>query len=533
MLQILSLKKDTCVGDLQRSAMIRGSGFLRSKKHQFDVCVIGAGPAGIAAAMRALDYHRSVCLVEAHPTRLGGSDLWDGALHSKTMWEMSKTYRRIKGKTAKRFMSVLGDETRLVPSFPRLVESMEAAAVQRQSQVEAQLAMANVPILRGAGALVDKHTLQVMGKCITADYFVVATGCSPRSHPTIPFDGKVVLSSADLLNLREFPKSIVIIGAGVIGCEFASILANFGQTRVHVIEKSSRILPVEDADVSGFVQRLLENKGVDFHHHSSLVTGAARDGANGGSFVYSLRNTKTGEETQHTVERALVSIGRAPVLNTLGLSNIGVDVSSGRLEVDRFCRVAGSKNIYAVGDLSTKMQLVNVAEREGRMAVDHMYGVDDEESYVLGSTISSIMFLDQELAAVGLNEQQCQSRNISYRVASYSYRYVSRAVAMGNTRGFAKLLVTNDDKMHVLGLRAVGAHASSIVDLGSLAMANKTAASQLGHLLTAYPSVTQGFLECVRILLGTSTLKPNRSPGISHRTWTPPKFDRGRAFQED
>lgn len=525
--------------------MIRRTGCFRSSStRHFDVCVVGAGPGGIAAALRVLDYQKSVCLIEAHPTQLGGADIWDGALSSKTMWEMSKTYRRIIGRTTKRFMSVVtngsGAPCLFQPSYPRLRESMAAASKHREAQIAAQLAMAAIPIIRGTGVLVDKHTLQVSGGAdgattVTADYFVLATGSTPRNHPTIPNDGKVVLSSTDLLGAKDFPNSIVIIGAGVIGCEFASILANFGQTRVHVIEKSNRILPVEDEDVSGFVQKLLENKGVDFHHHSTLVDGAAKpssDGSGSGSFVYSLRNTKNGEVTEHTVDKALVSIGRTPVINTLGLSNIGVDVSAGRLDVNRFCRLRAVENIYAVGDMSTRMQLVNVAEREGRLAVDHMYGTLDEEAYVsAGSHISSIMFLDQELAAVGYNEQQCQARNISYRVASYSYRYVSRAVAMGNTRGFAKLLVTNDDKMLVVGLRAVGAHASSIVDLGSLAIANKISATQLGHLLTAYPSVTQGFLECVRVLLGTSSLKPNRSPGISCHTWVPPGYERGRAYK--
>ena len=513
-----------------------------TKKHQYDVCVIGAGPAGIAGALRALDYNRSVCIVEKDPERLGGADIWDGALQSKTLWEMSKTYRLMNGRTAQRFMR----PTKAMPhpSFSRLRDSMKTAAVTRQAQIAAQLKFAQIPIIRGTAAFTDRHTLNITSSSptlsqpttITSDYFLIATGSEPREHPTIPFDGKVVLSSSDMLNITEFPKSVVIIGAGVIGCEFASILANFGQTRVHVIEKGDRILPMEDEDVSIFVQKLLEMKGVDFHHSSALVDGKADHTAPGGAFSYSLRNIRTGEISNHEVEKALVSIGRTPVLNNLQLSNIGISCggAAAKLAIDAHRRVAPYPNIYAVGDATTSMMLVNVGEHEARKAVEHIYDTRDEaESTASPTTLSSIMFLDQEVASVGLNELQCQKRNISYRVASYSYKYVSRAVAMGNTRGFVKLIVTNDDRMMVLGLRAVGAHASSIVDLGSLAIHNKARAHQLAELLTAYPSMTQGFLECVRVMIGTSTLKPNTSPGITRRSWSPDGFGRGRAFQQE
>eukprot|EP00658_Telonema_sp_P-2_P008880 TRINITY_DN13363_c0_g1_i2.p1 TRINITY_DN13363_c0_g1~~TRINITY_DN13363_c0_g1_i2.p1 ORF type:complete len:177 (+),score=40.92 TRINITY_DN13363_c0_g1_i2:316-846(+) len=169
---------------------------------------------------------------------------------------------------------------------------------------------------------------------------------------------------------------------------------------------------------------------------------------------------------------------------------------------------------------------------EGRACVDHMYCSKPEADIVPDfDNLSTIMFLDQEVAAVGLNEQQCQKRCIAYKMARYGYEFVSRAVAMNNTRGFVKLIVTNDRKMQVLGVRAIGPHASSIVELASLAIHNKESAYKLEELLTAYPAVTQGFLECLRMLLGSSVLKPNVFPELVVSEWHPPEFNRGRAYQ--
>lgn len=495
---------------------------------RFDVCVIGGGPTGLASALRAVDYKKSACIIEAD--RIGGADLWDGALPSKTLWEMSKLYRTMTGRTAERVMRL--DKPLPPLNHDHLQKALADASHFREKQILHQLNCAGIELIKGSGRLLSNSQVKVSSEgceseVIEADHILIATGAQPRRHPLVAMDGNIVVSSDEIMR-QPFPESIVIIGAGVIGCEFASILANFGQTKVNVIEKSSRILPMEDEDIAIYVQKLLEGKGVNFHHRSSLIGG----GVHNGKFHYRLNCIDSKQETSHQVDKALVSIGRVPRSSNLGLEEIGAIIKNGVIECDSFHRVKPFENVYAVGDLTTKMALVNVGELEGRSCVDHMYHPYPEDELMLKmDNLSTIMFLDQEVAAVGMNEQQCQARNVAYKAARYGYEFVSRAVAMGNTRGFVKLIVTNDRKMQVLGVRAIGPHASSVVELASLAIHKKESAHKLGELLTAYPAVTQGFQECLRMLLGTSILKPNVFPELVVSEWRPPGFDRGRAHQ--
>jgi dihydrolipoamide dehydrogenase len=172
--------------------------------------------------------------------------------------------------------------------------------------------------------------------------------------------------------------------------------------------------------------------------------------------------------------------------------------------------------------------LVNMGETEARLAIDHIYSTKQESKTTIDN-LSTIMFLDEEVAAVGLNEQDCRRKNIGYMMARYGYEFVSRAVAMGDTKGFIKIIVTNDRQKRVLGVRAVGPHASSIVELASLAIHNHESAYELAELMTAYPAITQGFQECLRMLLGRSILKPNVFPNLVLNSWEPSNFERGRA----
>ncbi|EPY19462.1 dihydrolipoamide dehydrogenase [Strigomonas culicis] len=372
---------------------------------RYDVCVIGGGPAGIAAALRACDFKKSACIIE--PSRIGGADFWNGALQSKTLWEMAKFSKVTQGKTAHRFLK----STRPLPPIEhsRIMDSINKAATMREAEVLHQLSLSCVDLLKGKGSFKTPNTVEVTKEdgstdTVEADYFIIATGAEPRPHPTAIADGKVVFTSDDIM-LHPFPKSIVIIGAGVIGCEFASIFANFDQTKVNVIEKTNRILPMEDEDISLFVQHLLQEKGVNFHHHSQMTKNRVEDG----KFYYTLKDLRNGKEEEHVVDSTLVSIGRIPNVKPLNLEAIGVKLDQGRISRDDHNRVAPFKHIYACGDVATRVALVNVGEVEARSCIEHIYTPYPEDQLkVKLDNLSTIMFLDQEVAAVGLNEQQCK-----------------------------------------------------------------------------------------------------------------------------
>ncbi len=479
-----------------------------SDTHRYDVAVIGAGPAGFAAAMRAWDYGKRVCLIEKG--RLGGAGVHNGALSSKTLWELSCDYRaalrRDRGFVAK---SVEVD-------YEKVCHAVSTAVAERTGQMARQLKVlaqpfashgGRVTLVEGAASFVDPHTLKVVGAdpgdehTIHADHFVLATGSSPRALPDIEVDGIRIMTSDHVTRLKRFPRSLVVLGAGVVGCEFATIFANFGHTKVYLIDRADRILPFEDDDVAGMCAARLEGKGVTVHREAKLLSMNAVPGG----VQYTIEHRTGGVETID-VEHALISVGRVPNTGNLGLENAGLEVTDrGHLE-DNDTRTA-VPHIYAAGDLTCDIAVVSIAEIEGRHAIDHMFGkVSAPISY---DNVSWIMFLDPEVAGVGLNETTAQRDRIPYRVATYAYKLVSRPIAMRATDGFVKLLITDDDEMRILGMRALGAHASSTIETTSLLIRQGRSVRELEELLHPHPAVTEGLQECVRLLLGTSVMKPH------------------------
>ena len=493
-----------------------------------DVCVLGGGPAGVAAALRAIDFQKKVCIIEK--TRIGGADLWNGALQSKAMWEMAKFKAMVAGTTGGRVLELDNKPEVDVTSVHRwLVEVAET----REKQILAQLQESNVQVLMGHGMFNTPHEVEVHRAggdftVVHADYFVVCTGSVPREHPLFRSNGKNIVTSDHVMS-QSFPQSMVVIGAGVIGCEFATIFANFGLTRVNLIDKAKRILPNEDDDVALFIQQLLEQKGGKIHRGTSLRW--LEEQADG-RIRYTVKDHQSGANSEFVVERALVSIGRQPQYAGLGLENTKIRIENGRVKKDKFNRCDPYSHIYCCGDAATSHQpLVNVGEQEGRMCIEHMYSAKAWKEFE-ASNLSTIMFLDQEVAAVGRNERQCRAENIGHIAARYSYEYVSRCVAMNNTKGFVKIITSDDREKRILGVRAVGPHASSVVELASPIIQNQQSAYDLCELLTAYPAVTQGFQECVRMIIGRSTFKPNHPsmPGIVMQSSPMSEFSRGRGY---
>ena len=291
----------------------------------------------------------------------------------------------------------------------------------------------------------------------------------------------------------------MVLGAGVIGCEFATIFSNFGKTKVYLIDKADRILPFEDEDIAATVTENLEKNGVVIHKNSSLVRMGIVEGQVEYELVY-----KDGKKEVLRVEKALVSVGRIPNIEDLGLENVGLKVNE-RGGVEEKDTQSAIPNIYIVGDLSADVALVNVGEREGRHAIVKMHNPDIKP--VTYRNISTIMFLNPEVAAVGMGEQEARQKNISIKVVKIDYSCIARAIAMRKTNGFFKIIVTNDDEMKVLGMRAVGEHASSAIQAVALLISMNKGIQELADTIHPHPSITEGVQECLRMLLGKSIYK--------------------------
>lgn len=471
----------------------------------WDLCVLGAGPAGYAAAVRAHDLGKRVLLVERG--HVGGAGVHSGALSSKTMWHLSNDFA-IAMQNDRGYRAPGGIEA----SYPSVIECVHLAVGERRTLLDRQLEGLSRPspngaivtLVRGDARFTTPHTIEVK-KCdgtyeiAEAKNFLVATGSRPRAPEGIPIDEDVVVTSDHIESWSHFPESMVIVGAGVIGCEYATMFANFGRTKIHIIDRQPRILPFEDEDVAEEVARSFESFGVTIHRSSKLE----RLEIKSGRVEYVITNAEGRSETIH-VAKALVSVGRVPNTQTLGLDSLGVKVDkSGGIAVKD--TQSSVPHIWAAGDVTTDIALVNIAELEGRYAVEKMFGQEPRPIHY--EALSAIMFLRPEVASVGLNETKARELGIPYRVGVVGNRLVSRNVAMRSTKGFVKLLAARDSNK-ILGLRVVGPQASSTIQGIAFLIHMGATLADIDHCVHPHPAVPEGVQECARMLLGRSVLKP-------------------------
>jgi dihydrolipoamide dehydrogenase len=481
---------------------------------KFDLVVIGAGPSGYAAAMRALDFKKKVMLVERN--RVGGAGVTNGALSSKTWWELSREAASFR-KNLKRYNI---QEPGI--SYREIQAEVLRAVNERKSLLEDHMQLLQrsaysklLTFKTGTARLLSQHDVEITNglqkEVVKADYIILATGSRPRHLPELPIDEKIVMTSEGIENMDDFPESMVIVGAGVIGCEYATIFSGFGKTKVHLIDKGDRILPFEDEDVVRVVERNMENSGVLIHRNSRLVRMEIKNGR----VEYELEYTDGGKEI-FNVEKALVAVGRTPNYEELWDEN-HVDIHISKRGIEDNDTQTNVSNIYAVGDITADISLVNVGELEGRYAVEKIFGQPNRK--LVYENISTIMFLNPEVAGVGLNETQAREKGIDYKVVTLDYSCIPRAIAKRNTQGFIKLLVTNDEHMKILGMKVVGNHASSAIQAVALLISMNKGIEELAECVHPHPSITEGIQECVRMLLGKSMFKPSALTGkLSCRT---------------
>ncbi len=492
----------------------------KTSSGKFDLCVFGCGAAGFAAAMRAIDFGKRVCIVEND--EIGGAAVKWGALASKTMWELAKDYD-VAAKTDRGYRA-----QSIAVDYGMLRNTVIQAVKERQYQMRSQIETYSLPAWKGEGSLeykrgrgsfLSKNRARIAypdgdTEEVYADNFLVATGSTPRAMPNIRIDQERIIDSDGVLNLKSFPKRLVIIGAGIVGCEYAAIFSNFKQTKVYLVDHQDRIIPFEDEDVSEFVSKRFRLNGVEIFHSARVRTIDSYD-----DHLEVILDFEDGRAQVLEADAALLSIGRVPNLAGLRLDKAGIETDgAGFLKADENCRV--EDNVYAAGDVLKHPALVNIAEMEGRYAVKHMFGtVKWPLNY---HNMSTVMFFKPAVAAVGINEKNCRKRKIPYRVAYYSNALLSRAIAMRATDGFVKIIVSDDDDQRILGMRAAGPQVSTTIMSLAVLMDQNKALRDVLKSIHPHPTMSEGIKECLRVLRNKSIFKGHAFPDlIEIRTWKP------------
>lgn len=452
----------------------------------YDLIVIGAGPGGYVAAIRAAQLGMKVACVEKQ--YLGGTCLNVGCIPSKALLDSSERFAEMK--KLDRHGIIVGD-----------VQLDLAKMLARKEQVVRELTQGlaglfrknKVQFLQGIGRIAGpgKVAVESNGKTqeIAAKSIVIATGSEPSSLPNITFDGKHIVSSTEALSFESVPPRLIVVGGGYIGLELGSVWQRLG-SKVTVLEFLPRILPLSDGELATMVQKSLVKQGLTFHL-DTRVTGVSIKGDK-----VTVQAQTQGKDTSFETEKVLVSVGRRPCSGNIGLEQVGVQVhaKTGKINVDPKMFQTSAPNVYAIGDVIDGPMLAHKAQAEGEALAEMLAG---HKAFVNYDAIPSVVYIWPELASVGKTEEQLKEENRPYKVGKFPFLASGRAKALDETEGVVKLL--SDAKTdRLLGVHIFGPRASDMIAEAVAVMEFSGSAEDLARIIHSHPSLSEALGEAAR-----------------------------------
>ena len=450
----------------------------------YDLIVIGSGPGGYVAAVRAAQLGMKTACIEKNE-RLGGVCLNVGCIPSKALLDSSEYYHLAKDRFAEH-----GIKTgRVSLDLGRMMARKEKVVQELTDNVRQLLEGHQITILQGAAQLAGPDRVTVTkGKkkqSLLAKHILLATGSTPVAVPNLEFDEKMIVSSTGALNFDAVPKHLGIVGGGYIGLELGSVWMRLG-AKVTVVEMLPKIAAGLDGQVGRTLDRILRKQGMDIRVRTKVM-GAKRAGKK-----IKVSVEQAGQAEDLLFDRLLVSVGRRPLTAGLGLETVGValDANTGQVMVDESYRTS-VPSIYAIGDLVAGPMLAHKASAEGIAAVETMAGKPSEVNY---DAVPAIVYTHPEVASVGLTEEQVKERGIPYCTGSYPFTGAGRARCMGDTDGFVKL-IRHGRTDRVLGIHIIGARAADMIAEGVLAMEFGASSEDIARTIHGHPTFAEALME--------------------------------------
>jgi len=460
---------------------------------EFDIVVIGGGPGGYVGAIRAAQMGAKVALIEKDA--LGGTCLNRGCIPTKALYYSAKTIATVK--KAAEFGVNTGE---VAFDIAKAVDRKDDVVKKLVGGVGQLLKGNDVTVINGTGSIEAVGKVKVDKKdgtteVIIAKNIIIATGSEPAMIPAFNIDRENVITSTEALNLKKLPKSILIIGGGVMGCEFANIFAKFGSS-VKVVELLPTILSTEDKQVVKTIAKVFKDAGIEVLTEANVESiVVAADGV----------KTRLKDGKEFLTEKVLVTIGRSFNSTGIGLENAGVEVEKGRIKINNKMET-NVKGIYAIGDVTGQMLLAHIASTGAIVAVENALG---KEKWMDYSAVPGGIFTDPEIASVGLREKDAEAKGIKITVGRFPYAASGKALTMAEAEGFMQI-ITEEGTDRVLGATIVGAHATDLIGEVAIVVKGGGKLKHITETIHAHPTLPEIILEAAEDVHGMAIHKIGR-----------------------
>jgi dihydrolipoamide dehydrogenase len=451
----------------------------------YDIAIIGGGPGGYVAAIRAAQLGKKAAVVER--ADLGGVCLNWGCIPTKALLKSAEVLR--SAQKAKKYGVMVGDVN---VDFPSVIQRSRQVADSLSKGVDFLMKKNKIDVIHGSATLLGGNAIRINNEeQISANHIIVATGARPRPMPGAAYDGETIISSKEAMNLKTIPENLIVVGAGAIGVEFADFYAAMG-SQVTIIEMLPHLLPIEDEEISSELEKMFKRKKIKTYLESMVESIVVSDGQ-----ARVRVKTKTGEVLELDADKVLIAIGVQGNTEGLGLEAADVQLEKGWIKTNGYMQTSAA-GIYAIGDVAGPPWLAHVASHEGITAVEHIAGLDVKPMHY--DNVPGCTYCTPQVASIGLTERAAREAGYELRVGKFPYRVSGKAMAAGETDGFTKLIY-DAQYGELLGAHIIGAEATELIAEIGIARSLEATHEAVLETIHAHPTLSEMIMEASALAL--------------------------------